>query len=203
MVKDGIQQQLRAHGIDTEQLLKMSQISLWLNDYSDIFSDFDPRPYSERAISDDFLQEAKRASIDKNLGTIKLKFLVDAHKSDKLLENTIKRRLKAHFKRHFDLLVKEKNNIIMRGLLFAMTGVVLMFGTTMLHFKFQNASIISSFFVVLLEPAGWFSFWEGLNIIFFESKRAKPDLEFYEKMAKCDIEFITTNVQASPAKKEK
>ena len=196
-MKDGIQQELRSRTLNTEQLLKMSQISLWLNDYSDIFSDFDPRPYSERAISDDFLQETKRASIDKTFGTIKLKFLVAVRKSNTALESVIKRRLKAHFKRHFDLLVKEKNNIIMRGLLFSMVGVVIMFGATMIHFKYQDTNIISSFLIVLLEPAGWFSFWEGLSIIFFESKRAKPDLEFYEKMAKCNIEFLTTNVPPS------
>jgi len=36
-------------------------------------------------------------------------------------------------------------------------------------------------FPILTEPAGWFFFWEGLNLTLFEPKRIKPDLEFYRK----------------------
>ena len=37
-------------------------ISLWIDSYDDIFSDFDPRPFSARNISDDFLYEVKKTS---------------------------------------------------------------------------------------------------------------------------------------------
>ena len=33
-------------------------VSLWLDTYEDIFSDFDPRPYGQRALSEDFVAEA-------------------------------------------------------------------------------------------------------------------------------------------------
>ena len=36
-------------------LLKKGEISLLLDSYTGIFSDFDPRPYAERTLSDDFL----------------------------------------------------------------------------------------------------------------------------------------------------
>ena len=36
---------------------KEGNVSLVLESYNDIFSDFDPRNYSERALSDDFLIE--------------------------------------------------------------------------------------------------------------------------------------------------
>ena len=45
---------------EIKELLEKTQISLWLDDYADIFSDFDPRPFSQRALSDDFLNEAKK-----------------------------------------------------------------------------------------------------------------------------------------------
>jgi len=47
------------------------------------------------------------------------------------------------------------------------------------------------FLLILFEPAGWFFFWEGLDQVVFESKKTKPDLEFYEKMAKSDIYFLS------------
>ena len=54
--------------LEQTALLKKSEISLSLDNYDDIFSDFDPRPFSQRALSDDFLIEAKKASRDKVSG---------------------------------------------------------------------------------------------------------------------------------------
>ena len=42
-----------------------SKMSLILDTYLDIFSSFDPRPYEERSLSDDFLDECKKMVIDK------------------------------------------------------------------------------------------------------------------------------------------
>ena len=36
-------------------------ISIVLDSYDDLFSDFDPRPYRIRALSDDFLLECKKS----------------------------------------------------------------------------------------------------------------------------------------------
>lgn len=165
------------------------QISLQIEDYNYIFSDFDPRSYNQKALSDDFLSEIKRASVDKDRNGIELKFLVNKKNRDINTENIIKKRLKAHFKRHAELTKKEKNKIILQGLLFSMVGVVFMFATTLLIFKYDHGSLMITFFIVMLEPAGWFSFWEGLNTMFFESKRVNPELTFYKKMSKSDILF--------------
>ena len=62
--------------VEKQQLLKMSEISLIIDTYDDIFSDFDPRPFDQRTISDDFLFEIKRASKEKPSGVIELKFMM-------------------------------------------------------------------------------------------------------------------------------
>jgi hypothetical protein len=43
--------------------------------------------------------------------------------------------------------------------------------------------------LVLAQPAGWFSFWEGLGKIFILAKEKKPDLDFYKKVARANIFF--------------
>ena len=63
--------------------------------------------------------------------------------------------------------------------------------TTFILFKFQGSTLTMSFLIVLLEPAGWFSFWEGLNILLFETKNIYPELDFYKKMSKSRISFWT------------
>ena len=172
-----------------ERLLQLSEISLWLDSYEDIFSDFDSRPYNQRALSGDFLTEAKKASLDKD-SKIELKLLVPKKKINKKYEDMIVRRLKEHFNKHFRIIENEVKGMKEQGFLFIAFGIVLMFLATLLLFKYGETGFFTSFLIILLEPGGWFLFWEGLDTLLFESKRAKPDLDFYKKMTKCRISFI-------------
>lgn len=174
-----------------EKLLQMSEIGLWLDHYDDIFSDFDPRHYSERALSDDFLQEAKRASRDKVTGAIEIKFLVPKHRRNSYLEAIIKKRLRQHFRKHYLQMKAEKIKTINQGLTFALMGIFLMFIATYILVTFPAKNILSSFLVVLLEPGGWFLFWEGLDQAVFEVRKINPDVEFYEKMSRAGIHFVS------------
>lgn len=177
---------------NAESLLKISEISLWLDSYDDIFSDFDPRPYAERALSDDFLAEAKKASRDKASGTIELQFLVPKDKRNEHQERVIKKRLRDHFRRHFQLLQKEKKDTRKKGTMFVVIGMLLMLVATFIAFnRYNELTIFMAFLVVLLEPAGWFLFWQGLDLVIFKSKEISPEIEFYEKMTKCEISFLT------------
>ncbi|MCX6816158.1 MAG: hypothetical protein NT120_04890 [Candidatus Aenigmarchaeota archaeon] len=171
------------------KLLKMSEISLWLDTYDDIFSDFDPRPYHQRALSIDFLDEAKRASRDKEAG-IELKLLIAKKKRNATNEILIKKRLREHFRKHHAYLHREKMGIIRKGIEYTVIGLLVMFLATLLTFEYEK-TLLTAFLIVIMEPAGWFLFWEGMNQAVFESKRINPDLEFYEKMIKCRVEFVS------------
>jgi hypothetical protein len=171
--------------------VQMTEIGLAIDTYDDIFSDFDPRPYSQRALSDDFLLEAKKASKEKVSGMVELKFLVPSEKRKADQENIIKKRLHEHFKKHHDILHNEIRQIIGRGIYFVIAGIILMFIATLIMFKYPDKSILTNFLIILLEPGGWFFFWEGLGQIVFEAKKKRPDLEFYEKMATSEISFLS------------
>lgn len=171
------------------KLLRLSEISLWLDNYDDIFSDFDPRPISQRALSDDFLREAKKASRENVSGTIDLTLLIPTNERNLHQEEVIKKRLKQHFNKHLNLLSKEKKLVIKKGLLFALFGILLMFIATYIIVEYEEKGLLFNFLIVLIEPGGWFLFWEGLNMVIFESKRINPDLEFYRKISKGEISF--------------
>ena len=175
---------------EKRKLLEMSQINLKINTYNDIFSIFDPRAYSQKALSDDFLQEVKRASHDK-IQVTQLGFLLPKSERDLRKEKVIKKRLKEHFKKHFEELKNEYKKIRNKGIGFVITGIILMFLATLILFKYSEGNFLMTFFVILLEPGGWFLFWEGLNLIIFETKKEIPDLDFYEKMHKCSINFFS------------
>ena len=76
--------------------LKEANISLIINNYNDIFSSFDPRSYLEKALSDDFLQECKRAARDKEEG-IELRILVPKKARDVKEEWKIKKKQQQAF----------------------------------------------------------------------------------------------------------
>lgn len=174
--------------MEKKKVEKEKRLPLQIDNYNDIFSDFDPRPFDRRALSVDFLDEAKRAIRDKGEG-IELRFFIPEKERNLKDEKIIKKRLAEHFQRHHTLIEKERKSVINRGLSFLGVGVILMFIATFVLFKYEK-SALTSFLTILLEPASWFLFWEGLNLAIFESKRFKSDLEFYKKMSKAEIEFV-------------
>jgi hypothetical protein len=176
---------------EKQELLKKSTICLWIESYDDIFSDFDHRPYYERALSQDFLEEARRASRDKEETTIGLNFLMDRSKRSAHDEETIKRRLHEHFRNHYTNFLEEKKGHITKGVSFALSGTAMMFIAAYFLFYFSD-NLMFNFLIVIMEPGGWFLFWEGLRIAIFESKNLNPQVEFYKKMSLCKIAFMDT-----------
>lgn len=168
----------------------ISEINFSLDSYEDLFSDFDPRPYNKKALSDDFLSEAKRAVRDNIPERIDLKLFVPKKKRNFSDEFIIKRRLREHFKKHYELLKIERNKIVREGIIFISVGIILMLFATSLIFYYEGKSFFISLVIVVLEPSGWFLFWEGLNLVIFDSKEQNPHFEFYKQMVNCKISFF-------------
>ncbi|HLC19821.1 MAG TPA: hypothetical protein VJK72_02805 [Candidatus Nanoarchaeia archaeon] len=175
--------------ISKRKLLDMSEISLILDGYDDIFSDFDPRDYSVRALSVDFLHEAERASREK-VDHPHLSLLTPAKIRSKPKEEIIRKRLKHHFKKHFQRVKHQYRKTIFHGLCFTFAGVVCMLLAVYVVHSLNSENIFNAFLRVLLEPSGWFLFWEGLVLIVFESQKIKPELHFYSKMSTSQIRFL-------------
>jgi len=170
-----------------QKLLEASEISLILDTYDDIFSDFDPRPYSQRALSDDFLIEAKRASREKIIG-MELKFLIPREKRNTETENIIKKRLHEHFKKHHDIVEDEVKKIFRTGIILVIIGVILMSGAAFIK-QFLGNEFLWTILFIIAEPAGWFTVWTGFDRILDSAKSKRQDFEFYRKMSKAEISF--------------
>ena len=169
-----------------EIILREGNISLILDSYDDIFSDFDPRPYTVKQLSDDFLTECKKASVDKDK-ELELRFLVPKHKRNTNHEYEIRKRLRTHFQKHYKEKEEEIKGIKKEGLVWFFLGAVVMLMSTYVY-KFPG--FLFEFIFVISQPAGWFFFWEGLGKIFKDAVQKKPDYEFYRKMSKSRIYFL-------------
>lgn len=170
---------------------KEEKIIIELDNYNEIFSDFDPRPFAERSLSDDFLSEVKKASIYKD-GTPNLNLIIPIKERIANAEGIIKKRLTNHFKEHNELLNKETLYIVRKGVIFVVIGLILMITGALIIFKnVFGGTFLNALLVVILEPAGWFFFWEGLRQIVFYPEENKSELKFYNKMSKANIEFTS------------
>lgn len=168
----------------SEIIFREGNISMILYAYTDIFSDFDPRPYSERTLSDDFLLECKKASVDKE--DVELRLLIPKLKRNFGDEAKIKRRLKNHFQKQYKEKELAKKKLRKEGLLWFFFGACLIFTATLLY---SLEGFAFNLLFVMFEPAGWFTLWNGLDKIFIAPKDKQPELDFYRKMAKVRINF--------------
>jgi len=175
---------------DPKIILREKNISLILDSYDDLFSDFDPRPYSARGLSNDFLIECRRAvrGLKTESPVLELRLLVPKNKRKIAKETMIKKRLKDYFQNQVKEKQMELTTTRRDGAKWLFIGFSLALISTLLitqeGFLFRLPLIIS-------EPGGWFSFWTGLDKIFIEPKSKKPEFEFNNNMAKMSIRFYT------------
>lgn len=173
---------------DAKQLLHAAEISLQLDTYDDIFSDFDPRPFSQRALSDDFLLEAKKAVRDREGEHIHLQFLMPRDLRNPPEEALIKRRLKDHFHRHYLKELEGMRRLKREGWMMALGGMCMILIATWIA-TFAEDTFLLHLLIILLEPGGWFTAWTGLDQLYYTARERQPTLDFYERMHQAEIVF--------------
>lgn len=193
MIKHGVAQQSSPFG--------EPEISIWIDRYDDVFSEFDSRPYSDRALSDDFLREVRKMVSEKSKGEVILKFNVFLDERDADSENIIINNLNSHFRHIAEDLKFERREVMKKGY------VLLGFGSALILSLFfvTTAMEVSGYvhgFILMLEPVGWFMTWTGLDHVFQISNKHKSALAFNSKMAHARISFSSLEDQhANPQRK--
>jgi hypothetical protein len=172
------------------------EINLWIDKYSDVYSEFDTRPFTERALSDDFIQEVRKMTALQPSKNIILKFNVLEDQQDESSEEAIIQSLNRHFAKMAKELREERWQIMKRGYCMLGAGslliLVLFFITTIpqIHeLKYLEGMIL------MAEPMGWFLTWTGLDLVFQNTRNSKATLEFNEKMAKASVSFSSLAAQ--------
>lgn len=175
---------------EKQQLLQKSEVSISIDTYDDFFSDFDSRPYARRAISDDFVRESQKMYKESRKGKFELNLLVPTNVRSGETENIVKKRLKEYFKNNSKNILKEIREIKQEAVKLIFLGAFLLAIATSIAFL-EKRSLLLLILLTILEPAGWFTMWTGLDKLFYEAKRKKPELEFNTKMANSEINFIS------------
>jgi hypothetical protein len=163
-------------------------ISIWLDGYDDLFSDFDPRPLFDRNISDDFMYEVRKVSRESHFQIKHLKLLVPAAKRNEETEEIITKRLHSFFRNNHQHFLKQKKSEKRKGSFFALLGISLMLSASYVS-SLQSESFFKRLLFVVMEPAGWFMVWTGFELLFYPRRLQKTELDFYDKLAGSKIVF--------------
>lgn len=174
--------------IYTGNRLEQPEVKLWLDSYDDLFSDFDPRPYSKRTLSDDFISQAKKVTREQSGQHFILQLLLPASLRERKQEEIIAQRLPLFFKRIYSQLKDERRRTKKKGFKLVAAGIVFMVLGGYISFSNPEGFHIHLLLIVF-EPAGWFLFWSGLDLLLEFSEKTKPDLRFYSEMAQTKIIF--------------
>lgn len=190
-IKEKESQPIHHNALDEKKkLLSKSELSIWLDSYDAIFSDFDSRSFSERTLSDDFIIEAKKMAKEKSTGAIELKLLMPAQHRQKNTEEIIVKSLHMHFRRFAHLLEQEMKQARKKGLLLSLLGFSIMSCAVYLAGISEKNFLINASRVIM-EPAGWFFVWTGFENIFYVSRKKKPEFNFMDRMAHAEIKFLS------------
>lgn len=178
----------RLKKINQPEPVNQKEITLWIDSYNDIFSDFDPRPFSERAISDDFITQVKRVSRESNGKISVLKLLIPEGTQKDESEKVIRRRLQSYFQNTSFQLKDEQMGLIKKGIMFSFFGIAFMIAATYISFL-QLSEFAFKLLLALFEPGGWFLLWTGLDLLIVNSWSKKNEKSFYTRFENSHIEF--------------
>jgi len=169
----------------------MADISLWLDYYTDIYSDFDSRHYLKRRISDDFLYELKMASKHKEGIMENLLLLLSKEKREEESEKLITESLESYFQKQFITLRELGRKKLLRGIILFVTGITVMITNSLIAYS-GNDSFPLVALRIMLEPAGWFLVWAAFDFLFYDWQELKKEKKFYRELAEANVRFLSS-----------
>lgn len=167
------------------------ELNIRLDTYDDLYSDFDSRHFSKRLVSEDFIHELKRSAKEMRQPVSELLLHLPANVRVPGVEAGIVQSLKKYFHNQYFAMKSEIQHLRRRGWLLTLLGFLLMIAAAYVHY-INAASFLFSTIRVILEPAGWFLIWNGLETLIYELKTRKVQFIFFEKLNGCTIQFIET-----------
>jgi hypothetical protein len=165
-------------------------VHIGLDSYDDIFSDFDPSPYPERLLSEDFVIEARRRCSVTRKGGLELRFSLPKKMRNQKTESLIKRRIKQYFRGKVKDLEEEMGKGRRVGAVYFGAGfLVLLFAGLAPQLEWLGWA--AHFLEILLVPVGWFGMFDGVELMVEAPRRYAKDLDYNGRLAGADYTFFS------------
>ncbi len=164
------------------------RVQIAIDNYDDLFSDFDIREYKVRYISSDFLNELRMRTnkILSNKG-IEICLCLPKEERNDEHEKIIAKRLKGFFQIRHERNLNKKINILLRAIVFEIIGILFLF--IALFFSKYTFEYFKEFMLI----PSWFFVWNGLEKYFDHRKIVYKNISYYSMIRKSQIKFESIN----------
>lgn len=178
------------------ELIKDAQeITIAIDSWDDVFSDFDPSPLADRVLSEDFILELRKRYRESSRGNFLVTIYAPQTLKDENSERIVLKRLKQYFKLRHLSLAKDIFDLRKKGGIFVLAGAIVLAVLTLLTYSKSLNMLTLDLLGIVLVPLGWFGIWEGFSRIIEPAPKLLLDLELFGKLSKATIKFK----YASPA----
>ena len=172
---------------EIQRIAEENTLQIWLDSYDDMFSDFDPRPYSKRMWSDDFFTQIRMMVKDHSKKVAILRILIPVKEKKEDIDKILENRLSLFISHRKEEVLKERKKAVYNGIYYILLGTFVMLVTEYINLKYRD-EFSWHFLLQVFEPLGWFLLWMGLDKI-VDSRKTIHDLRFFTKLANARIEF--------------
>jgi hypothetical protein len=172
-----------------EHIKDIQEISIAIDSWDDVFSDFDPSPLEQRILSEDFLLELRKRYRETQRGNYIITIYAPIALKDDASERIVIKRLKQYFRFRHLATVKEINDVRRKGTLFVFFGIIFLSTLTLIAYYKMLSLLALELLGIVLMPLGWFGIWEGFSRITEAPPLLKQDLELFGRLSKAAYKF--------------
>jgi len=168
--------------------IKKLTATIYLDDYDDIFSDFDYGAYETRRLSEDLLFELEQQLRGVRSAKLDLVFVLPDKARQKNAENLVRKRLKQAFAYRQRSAQEELNGYKRSGAQRISLGILVLALEWFLIYNFE-AETVFTLLGTIIAPAGWFGAFTGLEKFFDIPKETIEKQSAYQVLSGSSISF--------------
>jgi hypothetical protein len=172
-----------------QRLDDINAISIAIDTYDDIFSDFDPRDILDRDLSEDFINELRHRHRQNPKGKYDVVLVAPKAIEDQGVEKKIVSRLNRYFHQKYSRYKKSINDLRIRGGVYVVFGMALLSILTLLAYYRKLESLKLELVGIIFMPLGWFGIWEGFSKMIELPFKLENDTQVYKRLSKASYKF--------------
>jgi len=172
-----------------QRLDDINAISIAIDTYDDIFSDFDPRDILDRDLSEDFINELRHRHRQSLKGKYDVVLVAPKSIEDAAVEKKIVSRLNRYFHQKYLRYNKSIKDLRIRGALYVFLGMLLLASMTLLGYYGKLDKLTLELMGIIFMPLGWFGIWEGFSKMIEIPFKLNSDSQVYRRLSKASYKF--------------
>jgi hypothetical protein len=172
-----------------QRLADINSISIAIDTYDDIFSDFDPRDVVDRDLSEDFIKELARRHRQGVKGKYDVVIVAPKAIENQAIEKKITARLNKYFHQKYLRYKKSIDELRKRGAIYIAVGMLLLAALTLVAYFGRMERLTIELMGIIFMPLGWFGIWEGFSKIVDIPFRLGSDTMVYKGLSKAVYKF--------------